>query len=280
MIKIQMSGRLGNQLFQWAYAHQLVQEFNTKVVLTYDSRNYQNLIDVIPKPDCCSDIKTVRDEGLGLAIKIIDKVQISENIFVKKWLFSQSNPYILPNFEKAPKVVRGYFTTGNVIDSIQQHLCSSLNNWVDNAVPFSQENLNIQSELSNYQVMHIRRGDFLNYKDSLGTLGVGYYQKHRNWDLPLVLVTDAENELPEFSTILRPSAVFHSRNSTIYDSINWVRNANSAILSNSTFAWWAGLLCWSNGGEVSLPNPFYKKDLLVNDSFGIPEFKRISSEFD
>jgi hypothetical protein len=93
-------------------------------------------------------------------------------------------------------------------------------------------------------------------------------------------VTDAEGDLPEFTQALRPVATMHSRNSNIYESINLIRYAESAVLSNSTFAWWGGILCLSKGGKVSLPYPFFKKDFLVHDAFNTPEFTSVSSEFD
>ena len=280
MIRLQSSGRLGNRLFQWAYAHQLASRFNTCVKLTHDSINYDSVDTVSSVPSCCPSIVTGKSEIVGLVTAFTDKFKFNPNIFGTDVVFSQNNPYLNPVFERIPLIVRGYFTSSNTIVGYEEHLSNALNDWISrNVKPDSISDSFLANHLD-YQVMHVRRGDFLQHKETLGLLSIDYYKQARNLDKPLAIVTDAPNELPEFLSSLHPQIMLHSGNSTIFDSLNLLRNGSSVVLSNSTFSWWGGCLASRRKARVLLPSPFFKSDALVGEAFTSEYFQSLSSKFD
>jgi len=126
----------------------------------------------------------------------------------------------------------------------------------------------------------VRRGDFLQHKETIGVLSLKYYEQARNYEKPLAVVTDSPENLPDFLSVLRPEIMLHSGNSTIFDSLNLVRHGTSVVLSNSTFAWWGGFLASRNNAHILLPSPFFKNDALVGDAFMSDYLQTLPSKFD
>jgi hypothetical protein len=279
MIRLQMSGRLGNQLFQWAYCHRLAEEFNTKVELTYDTFNYPSLVQVITKPDCCPNISTQKNQLIGLATTIVDKYDLSTNSSVVRWLYSQLDPYTLPSHLTQPKVLRGYFTASATTSGFENHLMDSLNPWISSMLSENSISVHLAKHFPSFQVMHVRRGDFLEHKESIGVLAPSYYEQVRNWSEPLIIVTDSNSEIPELNAIVKPDLTLHQQNSSIFDSLNLMRSAASLVLSNSTFSWWGGFLASFNSATIYCPEPFFKRDELVKQAFIRKEFRPIQSYF-
>lgn len=280
MIRLQSSGRLGNRLFQWAYAHQLASKFDTFVKITHDSVNYDSLETVSNVPSCCSSVSTGKSEIVGLIAALTDKFKLNSNILGKNVFFSQNNPYVNPEFERMPLIVRGHFTSSNTVMGYEEHLSNALNDWISRNVKSDSISESFLANHLDYQIMHVRRGDFLQYKETLGLLSIEYYNQARDIEKPLAIVTDAPGELPEFLSRLRPQIMLHSGNSTIFDSLNLIRNGSSVVLSNSTFSWWGGLLASRKGAQVLLPSPFFKSDALVGGAFTSEYFQSLSSKFD
>lgn len=280
MIRLQSSGRLGNRLFQWAYAHQLAAEFNTRVKLTHDSLNYDSVENISPIPSCCRSVISGKSEVVGFLAALSDKFKLSKNILSPNVFFSQSNPYKNPLFVRMPKIVRGYFTSSHTIVGYEEHLSAALNDWISENVNQDSISESFLRNYRDYQVMHVRRGDFLQHKETLGLLSLKYYEEARNYEKPLALVTDSPDVLPEFLSKLRPEIMLHSRNSTIFDSLNLIRNGSTVVLSNSTFAWWGGFLASRKSAQVLLPSPFFKNDALVGEAFTSDYLQPLSSIFD
>ena len=279
MIRLQMSGRLGNQLFQWAYSHRLAKEFNSEVELTFDTFNYPSLFQVIRKPDCCPNISTHKNQLIGFATSVVDKYNLSTKTHVARWLHSQLDPYTLPSHITQPKVVRGYFTASATTSGFENHFTDSLNPWISSMLNENSISVNLTKQFSSFQVMHVRRGDFLEYKESIGVLAPTYYEQARNWSEPLIIVTDSNSEIPELNAILKPDLTLHQQNSSIFDSLNIMRSAKSLVLSNSTFSWWGGFLASFNGATIYCPEPFFKRDELVKQAFLQKEFRPLPSYF-
>ncbi len=267
MIRVQMSGRLGNQLFQWAYSHKLAATFNTNVELVYDTFNYTSISQVVIRPDCCLKVSVQKNQLVGLATSLVDKYHLSKNRFTSHWLHSQLDPYVLPSYSIRPKVVRGYFTTAESVTGVEDHLSDALEHWITSMIQEDAISQKLLNEHPSIQVMHVRRGDFLQHSESIGVLATNYYEQHRNWNEPLIIVTDSDSELPELNSVLRPNFTLHQQNSSIFDSLNLMRNAKSLVLSNSTFSWWGGFLAELRGARVYCPEPFFKRDELVNQAF-------------
>jgi hypothetical protein len=220
-----------------------------------------------------------RSETVGLIAALTDKLNLGQKTNVTNKFFTQTDPYRNPEFDYPPLIIRGYFTSSSTVMGYEKHLSAALNDWISKNVQQYAKSDSFLENHQDYQVMHVRRGDFLHHKETLGVLSLDYYKQVRNYEMPLAVVTDSPDVLPEFLSAFRPDIMLHLGNSTIFDSLNVIRNASSVVLSNSTFAWWGGFLASLNGAEVFLPSPFYKNDALVGDAFTSEYFQTLLSKF-
>ena len=125
-------------------------------------------------------------------------------------------------------------------------------------------------------VIHIRGGDFLSIKN-LNICKIDFYKKSIEYALSkglktfMVISEDKRygNKVIEELKRFFPNLQISSRNSdSIKNDFNIIRSANFAILSNSTFSWWASFLSNSKK-EFLVPSNFSTKEkriLLPNET--------------
>jgi hypothetical protein len=108
----------------------------------------------------------------------------------------------------------------------------------------------------NYQVIHIRRGDYSESK--FGLLHFGFYLHSLAENLPLVVCTDDTSLISEIESYFQPEVIFSPSNSSAWESIAVISNASYIIGSNSTFSWWASVVGASRGAIVIAPEPWFQ----------------------
>lgn len=131
----------------------------------------------------------------------------------------------------------------------------------------SNELIRMSESLNEKKVMaiHVRRGDYLNYKDSFGLLGNSYYlnavkilNEKREFSSVMIftdspeLVGDLRNQLTMESHIVEPEALSTS------ETLILMSRCSGLVTSNSTFSFWAAIL--GNDLNVVVPNPWFKSN--------------------
>lgn len=277
-INLQVSGRLGNQLFEWAYAHDLALRFNCRVQPFVDSRHFDSsaesiFLDPILKCDLL-EFQT-RHDRLGTALSGLDKLanssnSIAERIEVILGMHRERDAYQIHEPKNKPRLVTGFFINStpalNNASHIKQHLESKF-------VSLSVDSL-IGGLLQGqpYQAVHIRRGDFIGLKGTFGLLDEKWYLKNLDPTLPIVLATDDLNGANHLIKALKPRIVLAPSEFTAWQTLGIIAHANRLILSNSTFSWWSGFYATQLGKSVYYPTPYYRtksweRDVLFIDSF-------------
>ena len=116
-------------------------------------------------------------------------------------------------------------------------------------------------------VIHIRGGDFLSIKN-LNICKLNFYKKSIEYALSkglntfIVIAEDkryGKQVIKELKKCLPDLQISITKSDSIQNDFNLIRSAKFAILSNSTFSWWASFL--SNS----------KKEFLVPANFSIKE---------
>jgi hypothetical protein len=126
--------------------------------------------------------------------------------------------------------------------------------------------------------IHVRRGDYLNYKDSFGLLTNEYYlaslkllSEEKEFSDVMIfsdspeLVVDLSKKIDIQTQVISPSELSTSETMVL------MSRCAGLITSNSTFSFWAGML--GNDLKVVIPDPWFKS----NDAWlGSADFKHPS----
>jgi hypothetical protein len=261
MVGIRLQGRLGNQIFQYAFGVALMEEFNTAFYL--DDSQQQNCIGQYFRLRRSAPIYLKIDFTFYLQLSISKLKRESYEVFL--------NNYIRTKFKEELQGYQVIQQTGFEIPEIWK------NNIVDNALyegffqsdnylppedllkkyfkikpkfirKFERKYINIFNDFKTV-VVHIRRTDYLDLgSDEFGghdlSLPFSYYQgcldgiknieKHK-----IFFISDEIDFVKK--NIEHKGNYFFESNDEIID-LQLLINADILILSNSSFSWWGAYL--------------------------------------
>lgn len=229
MIGIQFNGRLGNQIFQYAFYEYLrtnnPSEFfiftnphHSYLTKYFDLGTYNNLV-------LSSKALSVPPRLVAKILKnrevYIQNIQVPKEVVVRNWTiykgFFQTDWYV--------KRISGHFKIDLKKEYVDKFNCEFGN--------FFKENKTV--------VVHIRRTDYMNYGKRDISLPMEYFKNRleaiENIDqYKVFFVSDDINHVRSyFGTNVN---YIFSSNDEITD-FQIISNADIAIISNSSFAWWA-----------------------------------------
>jgi hypothetical protein len=279
-----LSGRLGNQLFEWAFAIQSNKPSNRPIIFFTDKFHQ--------KPSSIKDFKDgfkvsgqelriINTNWLGLLLVFFDKINTNSpkiaRYFERILLFYRSKEaFVFP--EKLPNsslFVTGFFINHKAFSSVENEIFEKLNRIISlTKVP---ENLGLPEK---YQVIHARRGDFLVNEQLYGILDSKYYADNIDKDLPIVLCTDDPSNCQDLINHLKITKVLSPTSASVWQTLKVMSLSKRVVMSNSTFAWWGSFLCVKNGGTATVPIPFYpSQELTSRDALSYPGFELVNSIF-
>jgi hypothetical protein len=277
----QLSGRLGNQLFQWGFAHRLANHYGVKVKLFMDSSHANGFTgdDLFSHLPICEHIHSVtRKDIVGFGIKGLDKAltlssTLTTQFEIKFGLLRTKNSYMIPELPNyKPNLITGFFINSRSVEFVEDIILPELENLI--------KSINAPENLpERYQYIHIRRGDYVTSATSHGLIGAAHYRKFVQKALPLIIGTDDVKSSESIIEELRPAFVFSPRNSNAWQALKMMAMSDSLVLANSTLSWWGGFLASNRGKMVLSPSPFYKNDLESDERMQYKKFTKVTSEF-
>ena len=277
----QLSGRLGNQLFQWAFAHKLAINYSSKITLFLDSSHANGFKgdDLYSHLETCDHVEAIaRKDLVGLAIKGLDKVSTLNmplSLMIEKNLnfLRTKDSYLIPMLpSERPNLVTGFFINSRNVEEVEEVIYPEIQKILGQ--------IEIPRNLpEKYQYIHIRRGDYVTTDFTYGLIGTGYYQRFLVKELPLVIGTDDVNSATSVIADLNPDFVFSSSDSSAWQALKMMAMADSLVLANSTLSWWGGFLASNRGKTVYSPSPFYKDDYKNDELLQYKKFTKVKSEF-
>ena len=262
-MKLISQGGLGNQLFLLNFAHQLKSEKKKSVELitrslskAQDDRRFE----IGHVLDHCSHGITYRTADVPFdAFNFLDQARLfreshSKTIQKKLLFVNVPSPFSTPSsIGNSSRYVRGYFQSA---ESVNIHLESYVQE-ISSAIEEQAGQGETNQKTEKYQAIHIRRGDFVNSKNSTGLLSLTYYQSGLVDFLPLKIVTDGDlNFIKEIKKIFPASEIYGSESMNTWQAFNLLAHASILQIANSTFSWWAGVLANFKGGKVFAPSPW------------------------
>lgn len=237
MIFLRLTGGLGNQLFQVAAAAMLSRHWNVGISIdcsalsSYKTPRKLSIDKIINLNELCLSNNTF-DESIILKKRI---PRIMGGKFFGNYLVNDRN--FLDSFMLKTRPNRIYLD-GYFIESINQNFFDKSLNLM-NSFFININNIFIQKNICN---IHIRGGDFLELSWNLDNQKDYYIQhieeiKSRCSDVKFIVSTDDKKYAEEFMNSLDVQHEF-TQGSLIDDFLNII-SSEFAIISNSTFSFWA-----------------------------------------
>lgn len=284
--KVILHGGLGNQLFQWAYGHQLsllgyqveFVFFHKEYILEHTKTSLGSFL-----PSCSH----------GKFVEVVLPRQRAVRIFLDpthgKYVFRKFprhlqdttvNPFLGFDAEAAIRSRNhfGYYQNSNSIQNIEGVLTSEL--W--GALKLRQRT-SLELELEGTEVIHIRQGDTrtANNMRTVGVLSSNYYsQLPRKTSTTRIVLTDDIEGAKKVLSGTQVDAVFGPDDLDAYQALAVMAHASSLFAANSTLSWWGGLLAQQRGAHVYIPEPFFRKfDPNPGLAFAFSGFELMESHF-
>ena len=293
-MKIYINGGLGNQLFQYSFAHSDQEEI--ELYLDKHSRLDRpfELKELIEYCRHNTNIARTNETLLNYRIKV-QRIPVKLKI---KFMNNVLSYFTKVNFEEKP-----FAYTSRVLTLKRALNLGYFQHWKnveDNWNSFGNELLEylgqievplpLQPAHTQQIVLHVRQGDLVNVKHSMGVLASSYYSKsiseitkiRADIDFNYIFLTDDVGRATEVQRNLNlPSALILGPGQlNAWQTLKIMSESKYLICANSTLSWWAGFISAKKGGQVYFPEPWFKNwHEPVGDAFYFPECKTIQSTF-
>ncbi len=287
MIRLNSLCGLGNQMFEYAFARAISEEFNDREI--YINPYLSLLVNFFTDPKamhvgCRLKHFTLNDKIKylpifpGIPLAIVDFVdfafksffvRINEEKFKKlseKGHYVHTDPVCFNYFEHSKTVpknkrIKGYFLSGKFFSEIRPIICREFQVKTEP----SQENKRMIDELSscNSVCVHIRRGDFVElYSSCLLVCNENYYKngmryiaEHvKNPEFYIFTNNHEDIEWIKSNYHFDYPVKYVDLNNPDYEELRLMYNCKHFVISNSTFSWWGSYLAENEKKIVVAPS--------------------------
>lgn len=266
-VVIVTQGQLGNCLFAWAYGLaissssnlrvEIVSECNSFLDLTSQLEEHSNLIDL--------NLKVKKIGNLtSLLIKIVEWLKYRDKSVIQECvskLFGINlvfNPWEAPTARELKRINIGYFQNVEIVEKNKEALSNVLWYLLNQYEALVNPKLPMNYLKDGFVALHLRRGDYRNIPE-YGILSMDFgldllYSYNKS-----ILVTSDESSIKNEVSKKIPNSIFLDRcHFSDLETLFILANSDALVISNSTFAWWAGFLASSRGKTVVAPRPWFK----------------------
>lgn len=281
-IFIQLAGGLGNQLFIWQYAHLLESNFGFKVYLIdYYNQDVERKCEIHPiKLNCNHQIKIVKHRYLPDLFRLYD-FMYSKNAgskitkLLSLFIYSCKSSHETPSLDtlRGKLLVRGYFQNYLSVIKTLEYTQSEL----DRHITSIKSDRSRENDFQIEQVVHVRRGDYVENETTLGVLDDSYFINNLEPNLSYAIHTD-ETMLGNSELFKNASEVFGK------DYSPWLVVAHGSLAkvflgSNSTLSWWAAVLNKIDDAIIKLPSPWYFSSSYSEEAMHLAKAKYVKAHF-
>lgn len=260
----QLRGGLGNQLFSYTSGIFFSEHLNLRVFFETSESSHS-----------CS-LKDLGFEGVFFEDpKFVKKaVQFaSANSYLSRYLgildYSEVPSYFSPNIPISKGTfLKGFFQNLNYLDRERIGLVSK----VFDSLPVSLFVVELEKEIleTDSVLIHIRRGDYFEHKDTLGLLSPQYFLDAIKLvglgeGKRLFVLSDSPELVADYLGGLSYTLISSDLEFGDYELMRLFRAAKTLVLSNSSFSLWGALL--NEEAKVIYPESWYRSGLFETDSF-------------
>jgi len=285
MIAIELSGGLGNQLFQWQAAVLFGLKTNKEIYIDcrkiVSPRDRIGLFDFrLPfrdkihyQVDARKQLKIWTTRRDQFDFYFSNKKNMKNFFKLTEEAYSIKNITFLPS-QKENVFLSGYFQSSEISQIFKTNFydLSQISPYKFPSIEFKNLENCIMKE--NPIIVHCRRGDYKFAANHWGLLSERYYfealesigaTKH---DLVYIFsdsISEVRNEFSELKKKYNVNFIELSHTVTPSEVMKLMSLGKMHIISNSTFSWWAAYLSKSN--QVIAPKQFYRNSFSSLDRF-------------
>jgi hypothetical protein len=299
MITVQLNGRLGNQMFQYAAAAALADRWQTQVrfdlsLLDMSGGRYElSCFGIAPVAASREDLPLRQRVGYSASLKKGKSAAERLLPFVRKTVLLESVPFEFQKdfFDYAPRCyLSGYFQNELYFKRIE----SKIRGEFKIRLELSEQTKELLAKIKNSLAIsvHVRRGDYIinsEYNWFFGCCEAEYYTKaceaaqclgksllwiffsdDVKWVRSVLLPTLLERKL-----IANYEVVDWTGDELSFEDIHLMSSAQHHVISNSTFSWWGAWLNPQASKKVFAPSHWLQN--AQADSIVPPEWIRVSN---
>ena len=280
MIIAQITGGLGNQMFQYAGAKALALHLNTNLKL--DLENYDR--EILPELEVPRSFELPSFKKFEFSRATLEEISsfTSTNNFCKKLqkflpphkrkVYIEKGYKFDKNFFKANETVylRGHRQSEKYFEPYQNEIRNTYQIKNDLIIEVNDIGEQIASQIS--LSIHVRRGDYLRLPiilDWHGVLGLDYYKEaikkvqavHPNVNI-YYFTDDIEWVSTELASIFPGTILSEEISKTHYHDFYLMSQCRHNIIANSSFSWWAAWLNNNPEKIVIAPKKWFNKPVL------------------
>lgn len=291
MVHLLLQGGLGNQLFIWSYAHHLrIVQNRDDVKIFHESggfnKRYRTFFDIKFLDNPCKHGLSIHKSFLyPLAGKVQDRIGVSElsSIFKSKSQpinFQQTYTY-LSNLNKREFLLRGFYQFYNLVKPVLGEVTEDIEIYLDADKTLARAISKINGKsANNFQIVHIRLGDYLYNSENFGVLKLQYFLDNLDYSYRTFLATDDFSKIDFLKSVFPNVEILDPRIFTTWETFALMTNSSRLLISNSTFSWWAGTLAAKKGANVIAPSVWNRSDPSVFENLKNNSFNFVEASFE
>ncbi|WP_299093717.1 alpha-1,2-fucosyltransferase [uncultured Metabacillus sp.] len=285
MIIVQIKGGLGNQLFSYAAAYGIAKENNTELVIDryiYDTsyflrkymlNNFPSIVDehVVNYVPSQSNVSQY-------LYKLIRKIRIKYKYKAQVILEEEEFKYQHIDNKGKNLYLNGYWQNYLYFDKYRDDIVEKFTPVVN----FNEHGKSLLNEIEkgNSVAVHIRRGDYVNFKGGK-CLDMSYYMKAINYltntrksNLTFFIFTDDVKYCKDvFANLGNVKFVAEEAKLNDLEEFSLMTKCKDLIIGNSSFSWWAAYLASHKDKVVIAPVVDMWKE-----EFYLPEWTKINAK--
>jgi len=286
VFKTRLEGRLGNQLFIYAFSRELVEKYGEKVLI-YDRKNEKDLrwhsrldhynlskdisftSDALKfykmRPNTFSLFLLNRLKSKKLTPRQLHNFQLNNmSFFYRNRLFALQDGYMeLPNEIKDQTLFLGYFQSPKYFNNIKDKLIKELkpiHKYSNKEIKFIEDITGSESVC-----VTIRLGDYLNNSVHQVCTSRFYNEAMKRMkelipNCKFFIFSDDIEGVKKLIHFDYP-VVYDTTRMADYVSLDAMSKCKNFIISNSSFSWWAQYLSQNENKIVIAPNKWYAIDV-------------------
>jgi hypothetical protein len=265
-----IQGGLGNQLFQWFYAHSISQESQFSLFLNIPNGPVAPIVYPLgldPLISNCPHYKEIQKESRNPL-----RNDLLPRIFDFLWNIPplSGTLHTLGYFREDPRPTKrahqippkrilyanGYFQKWKYAESQRGAINAEMMPILEETLKYLKSRFDLEQP---YTVLHIRRGDYRtdqNPETVIGWLSDKYFidwtRQHPSGRI--ILLAEHRSEVEELISAIEPFLVLDNKTTTAWETLAVMSSASVFLGSNSTLSWWGAWTANMNGATTYLPS--------------------------
>ena len=279
-MRVQESGRLGNFLFQWAFALNLSHFWDEKVVVSFDK--YHSDLSLFKEDLDFLESNRVTFEKSNLVGNIARSIDYLNSI----------NPFVSKAMQRIMRIsnetsgiplhrkwlYRGYFQNFSIIDPVADTVFSIISSKLEQVKVHGELEKRFPELAIPYQVIHLRLGDFKN--SEIGVISLQGQRGLIEDSKQTVICTDGDRSEILSRIGSMKALILTPAETSAWETLAIISGGFKVITSNSTLSWWGGYMASRCGATVYIPDKWRKTDSGEGIRLAFPGAKIFQATFE